>query len=178
LTLMIASHFSGGLVDRRDVLDAGVVDDDVEPAERALRLAHHGGDLLAAGDVGGRVADLDARSPGDLAPDALDLVGVAKAIQGDVGTSFCERAGDREADAAGGAGHERGLADKLCSERRHGGASFGVARGRAAPGWRKSRRGQIAETRRPQVAPARGRIRRSAGVSLRQPIDYLARHPE
>ena len=56
LMAMIASHFSGGKVlDRRDMLDAGIVDQDVDGAEGLLGLPDHGDDLVGLGHVGRRI---------------------------------------------------------------------------------------------------------------------------
>ena len=46
LIAMIASHFSiGKFLDRRDVLDAGIVDQDVDRRRSLLGVVHHVGDL-------------------------------------------------------------------------------------------------------------------------------------
>ena len=54
----IASHFSTGkLLDRRDVLDAGIVDQDVDAAERIRGFGDHAGDLGRVGHVGAAIDD-------------------------------------------------------------------------------------------------------------------------
>src|SRR3546814_4586094 len=44
------------LLDRRNMLDASIVHQYVERAERRLMLGHHFGDLVGPGHVGGRIA--------------------------------------------------------------------------------------------------------------------------
>ena len=99
-------------LDRRDVLDAGVVDQDVAGAELALRRLDHGGDLGGLGHVGARVDRLDAELLLDAGALLLDGVGRAEAVDQDVGAVLGERAGDAEADAGGGAGDHRVFAFK------------------------------------------------------------------
>ena len=106
LMAMIASHFSGGKSSTlRHVLDAGVVDQDVDRTDRAHGVGHHVLDLGGLAHVGAVVADLAAEG-GDL---ALGRVDVAEAIEHDVGALAGQHLGDAQADAAGRAGDEGGL---------------------------------------------------------------------
>ena len=70
----------GKVLDRRDVLDAGVVDEDVDAAELARRVGHHGLDLGRLAHVGAVVAGLHAER-GDL---RLRPVDIAEAVEHDV----------------------------------------------------------------------------------------------
>ena len=88
------------------MLDAGVVDQDVDAAHRAHGVGHHLGDLLGLAHVGGVVAELRV--------DALELgarrVDIAKTIEHDVGPMAGQHLGDAQADAAGGTGDQCDLA--------------------------------------------------------------------
>ena len=97
------------LVDRRDMLGAGIVDQDVDRAELFGGAADHRLDRLGPGQVGVAIAGADA-SGLDLRAHGLDLRRVAEAVEHHVRAFGRERAGDGEADAGGGAGDERGLA--------------------------------------------------------------------
>ena len=58
---MMASHLAGGKVlDRRHVLDTGIVDEDVDPAEGFAAASDHFGDVSGLRHVGGRIGDRDA----------------------------------------------------------------------------------------------------------------------
>ena len=83
------------------MLDAGVVDDDVDLAELAAGVVGHGADGRGAGQVGGRVAHPHAVARFQLVAQAVDGVGLAEAVEQHVGALFGEGAGDAEADAAG-----------------------------------------------------------------------------
>jgi len=90
------------------VLDAGIVDEDVHAAEFGIGVGEHRLDLGRLAHVGAVVADADGvlAGRGDL---GLGPVHVAEAVHDDVGTLRRERAGDAQADAAGGAGHQGGF---------------------------------------------------------------------
>jgi hypothetical protein len=110
LIAMMASQRSAGKLDRRGVLDAGVVDQDVDAAQAVHRGLHHGVDLLGLGHVGAVVADLDAELLCQPGTQRLDLRGVAEAVEHQVGAGTAERACDTQADAAGRAGDDGSLA--------------------------------------------------------------------
>ena len=97
-------------LDRRDMLDARIVDEDVHAAERVGGLAHHRLDLVDLGEIVGR--DDRFRAARLLQRDtlALDGGGVAEAVDDEVGALARQRPGVGEADAGGRAGDERGLA--------------------------------------------------------------------
>jgi hypothetical protein len=91
------------------VLLAGVVDEDVEPAELVHRL---GDDRVAMGFLA-KVAGYRDRAAALGLDDAPGLGGVVMLAQignGDVGALAREQGGDRAADAAVGAGDDRDLA--------------------------------------------------------------------
>ena len=88
------------VLDRRGVLDAGVVDQDVDAAELAHRVVDQAAHGLALGQVGAVVHDAHAMLAGQPGARIFDLGGVAEAVQDDIGALLGERAGDAEADAA------------------------------------------------------------------------------
>ena len=100
-------------LDRRHVLHAGVVDQDGEAAELVLRLCQHGGDLVGACHVAGRVGYLDAVTLGHFGAQAFHHGAVAEAVQQDMRTLGRQRAGHAQADPAGGAGDDSHPAMKL-----------------------------------------------------------------
>ena len=106
------------LVERRDMLNAGIVDEHVKPAMLGERCRDHLGDRLRLRHVGGRIADLDAEIGRDLVPGLGDLGGGAKAVQHDGRSGLGQRARDAEADAAGRAGDQRDLAGERPRSRR------------------------------------------------------------
>ena len=105
---MIWSHFSAReILDRRDELDAGVVDQDVDRAE----LFGCASSIIAAifvglGHVGAVVERLDAEFASRCRRARSRWPRVAEAVDHDVGAFLGEGAGDGEADAAGGAGDD------------------------------------------------------------------------
>ena len=104
---MIACHFSGGeILDGRDELDAGVVDQDIDCAELFGRVLDHRLHFVALGHVGAVVDALDLEFALDLGALFLDRLRVAEAVDHDVGAFPGEAPGDGEADSAGGAGDD------------------------------------------------------------------------
>jgi hypothetical protein len=98
---MMASQLGDGeCLDRLYVLDAGIVDEHVDLAERLRRFGNHARDLLRLGHVGRRVGDLDTERLLDLGARALDLGVVAKAVERDRHPRRGEGARDAEPDAA------------------------------------------------------------------------------
>src|SRR5215207_6240158 len=101
------------LIDWRDVLDAGVVDEDVEPPEGLERQIDHALDRAGLRHVGRRIDRLYAVLRGDSRDDLADVVDIAEAVKHDGGAGLGERADDAEPDAAGRAGHDRDAAGEL-----------------------------------------------------------------
>jgi hypothetical protein len=81
-------------VDRRDELDARVVDEDVDRTELSDRLAHHRLDLRLLRQVGAVEAHLDAMLGGNRLAERLDFVRVAEAVENDVRAFLCECPGN------------------------------------------------------------------------------------
>ncbi|SPC17321.1 hypothetical protein CO2235_90195 [Cupriavidus oxalaticus] len=106
----------GKVLDRRHMLDAGIVDQDVGAAEVGLRIAHHVLDLCRLAHVRAVVADLDALA--GLRDLVLCGVHITKAIDDDIGALSRQRLCDAEPDTAGRAGHQSGLAVEHVSLRR------------------------------------------------------------
>ena len=98
------------ILHRRGVLYAGVVDEDVHPAEVPGGLIDHAGDLIRLGHVRARVGGAHAIFIGDGPLQPLDLAGVAEAVEQHVCTGLSELSGDAEADARGRSGDDRDLA--------------------------------------------------------------------
>jgi hypothetical protein len=73
------------LLHRRHVLDAGVVDEQVDGAELRDGLAHHAFDLVGLAHVGRVVADLHVMPLDQVEAQFFDVVQVAEAIEHDVG---------------------------------------------------------------------------------------------
>ena len=98
------------VLQRRNMLDAGIVDEDVEPAEFAQSRFDHLGDRGGARHVGAGIVDANVVILGDAFAGSFDLLRLAEAVQHYVRASAGERAGDAETDAAGRAGDERDFA--------------------------------------------------------------------
>jgi hypothetical protein len=91
---------------RRGELDAGIVDEDVEPSElfdRRLDQAAHG---ICLRHVGAVIEHAHAMVALKAAAELFDLGGVAKTVQHDVGAEPGELPGDAEPDAAGRSGDD------------------------------------------------------------------------
>ena len=99
LIATIWSHLRGReLGHRRHVLDAGVVDQDVDPAERVVRLGDQRPALLALGHVGLDVDDADPVLAGDPLGERVVLGPVGERVQHDVGAGAGQLLGDPEPD--------------------------------------------------------------------------------
>jgi hypothetical protein len=110
LIAMIWSHFSDGkLLDRRDVLDAGVVHQDVDAAHRRLRLLDQRAAVRALRHVGGDIDRPHVVFLRDAAGDRMVLVAVGERVQHHVRAQPRQFLGDPEADARIGAGDDGGL---------------------------------------------------------------------
>ncbi len=82
------------ILDRADVLDAGIVDEDVDAAEACDRLLDEAGGLFALHQVGAVVDDAAARMILlELGEDALDIFGLAEAVDDDVGARLRQMRG-------------------------------------------------------------------------------------
>jgi hypothetical protein len=101
------------------MLDAGIVDEDVNRAEGVGRGLHHRFDLVDLGEVRAVVERLDAVVALEARALLFDRVGIAEAVDDDVRALGGERPGISEPDALSGAGDERGLAFE-----EHGGPFF------------------------------------------------------
>ncbi|MNE24125.1 hypothetical protein D3C80_1174060 [compost metagenome] len=92
------------------MLNAGVVDQDVEAAELAMRRGHHVGDLIRLGHVGGMIEDANARLGGQVGTGLFDDGGVAQAVQHHVAAALRDSARQSQADAGRRAGDDGHLA--------------------------------------------------------------------
>ncbi|MNH27825.1 hypothetical protein D3C79_879520 [compost metagenome] len=94
--------------DRRHMLDAGIVDENVDAAELAHRVGEQVLDLRHVAEVRRVMAD-----PGTVAGDFGNRrAGIAKAIEDQVGAGLGQYLGNAQADAAGRAGDDCCLADE------------------------------------------------------------------
>src|SRR3546814_15445032 len=82
------------LLDRRNMLDASIVHQYVERAERRLMLGHHFGDLVGPGHVGGRIAGGHAELRFQSGALLFDGGRLAKAVDRDVCRSDELRVGE------------------------------------------------------------------------------------
>ena len=98
-----------GIVDRAADGDAGIVDEDVEPAEMLCDVVHQLFDFGGRRLVGLEGAGFDALGL-QFGDDGLGLVGRGDIADGDIGAFVGERAGAGCADAARAAGDEGNLA--------------------------------------------------------------------
>ena len=122
LIAITASHLSSGkLLDRRDVLDAGVVHQDVHAAQLARRLGDHPRDLDGLRHVGGAVGRLHLVLGPELRDQLVDQRLVAESVQHDVRAGGRERPRDAEPDAA----------RRACDQRDFAGQAAGFPRLRA-----------------------------------------------
>ena len=98
------------MLERSDMLDAGIVDQDIEPPVTGDGSRDHLGDRITAGHVGRGIADLDAEIGSDLIAGFGDLGRDAETVQHHRGTRFRQRTGNPEPDATGRTRDKRGLA--------------------------------------------------------------------
>ncbi len=99
-------------LDRRNVLNAGIVDEDVDRAELLIRLRHHPRDRIGIGHVGGRGIGLDLAFLRDVLGSLRILLRITQPVDHHIGPLRSQRAGDGEADPGGASGHEGGLSCK------------------------------------------------------------------
>ena len=104
------------LFERRNVLDAGIVDQNIEPPVTGDDRRDHLGDRVTAGHVSRGITDIDAEIGGQLVFGPVDLGRNAKAVQHHRRAGVRQRAGNPEPDAAGRARDKRDLAGQppLC----------------------------------------------------------------
>ncbi len=100
----------GKFIDRRDMLRAGIVDQDIDPAELVGGVSDHALDRRGIGQVGVAVSRPRARSLGQLGPLLLDRRRLAKAVDHDIGPGPCQGGRIGRADTRGRPGDQRGLA--------------------------------------------------------------------
>src|SRR3984957_2443254 len=86
------------LLDRRHVLDAGIVHQDIDAAQCLLRALDHADDLRRLAHVGARIDRFDPEVLLDAGPFGLDRGRVAEAVDHDVGALLGERARDGKPD--------------------------------------------------------------------------------
>jgi hypothetical protein len=115
------------VLDRRDELYAGVVDENIDRTELALSVSDHGRNFRGLAHVGAVIKRLDAEVLFDGGAFFLDRSGVAHAIDHDIRAVLSQHARDGEANAAGRAGDKR-----ISRSKRH----EQLLEGRPKPDWR------------------------------------------
>src|SRR5262249_29116287 len=94
---------------RRHVLNAGIVDENIEAAKITLGSRHHAGDLIVPQHVG--AIEGHARAVrGKFAPRLVDVGLGAEPVENDVAAGLRKRVRHAKADTRCRPGHERGLA--------------------------------------------------------------------
>ena len=162
-------------LDRRHVLDAGIVDQDVDRTQLAHGLGDHGRDLLGPAHVRAAVRHGDAELLLQPVAQAGDGRGVAEAVEHEVGAGGGQRPGDAQADAAGRAGDDGTLAGERASggggaAGRGGDVHGGIPRGGLIGAWRMRARpaGQKCRVRTISIRRGYRRFRvRGRRVSVR-----------
>ncbi len=96
----------GKFLDRRDELDAGIVDENIDGTGQLCRLRAHVIDLVRLGHIGAVIEDLDPELLFHAGANFFDLARVTEAVEHDVRAFSRQSARDAVADAAGGAGDE------------------------------------------------------------------------
>jgi hypothetical protein len=99
----------GERLDRRGMLDAGIVDENIAAAQFRLCGADQPRAFLAVAHVGGIVGGAHAEFAGDPGADRRDLVRVAEAVYHDVRALRRQRPRHGQPDPAGGTRHHRSL---------------------------------------------------------------------
>ena len=88
------------------MLNAGIVDENVDHAEGVLRFGYHFGDLARVEHVCRTVKGPDTEVAFDGGADGLDFIRVTQPVEHHVGALRCKGSGDTKSDAAGRAGDE------------------------------------------------------------------------
>ena len=97
---------NGEVFNTRHMLNASVVDQDVNTSKFVFSKLHHGLDFGGFAHVCAVVGHFGAQSRNF----GLGSSMVAKTVQNDVGALFCQGFGNAQANATGRAGHECGFA--------------------------------------------------------------------
>jgi len=98
-------------VQRHRVLDAGVVDQDIDATVRpGVEVGHHRRDRVGIAQVGAKVAGAAVARGIDGGDRRRDLLRRAQPVDRNLAAGRGQRSGDREADAGGAAGHQCGAA--------------------------------------------------------------------
>ena len=94
------------------MLNAGVVDQQVDAAEFRQGLAHHRFDGFGPAHVGAVVAHLHVVKLGEFVLQPVDGAGLTETVEDDVRALRSQAARDAQTDARGRAGDEGGFADE------------------------------------------------------------------
>ena len=97
--------FDRKILDWRDMLDAGIVDEHVHAAKRPLGKRDHVGDFHRLDHIRGRIDSLHPEIVLDCSPRFFDIGRCPNPVEHDVGASTRECPRIRQTDAARRAGH-------------------------------------------------------------------------
>jgi hypothetical protein len=126
LIARIASHFRWGTLDGRDMLDAGIVDQNVETAVLFHHICNHPGNRIGLRHIGSRITRRHAEIFCERGADLSHLRWTPKPVQNDSGPRFCQRARDAKANPICGAGHERHFAVEVAHGAHPGGGDLDI----------------------------------------------------
>ncbi len=83
------------------MLDASIVDQNIEAAQLMLGEGHHVGNFVSTQHIGGMIAHAAAGSGFQLGTDTLNLGRVAEPVEDDIAPGGHDRPGQSQADARG-----------------------------------------------------------------------------
>ena len=101
--------FVGKFIDGRDVLDTGIVDQNINGTEGGFGGGDEGGDFRGLADVCRVMQNLHPGFRGEIAAQFLNHGGFAKTVEHDVGAGPGHGLSDAEADATGRTGYDDGF---------------------------------------------------------------------
>src|SRR5262249_28514946 len=104
--------FGREFLDRRDILDTGIVYEDIDLAELVFGGVDHIGNVIRLADIGIAVADANVVLARQSATQFLYRSGIAKAVEHDVGAVLGQNLGNAPSDAAGRSSNECGFSGK------------------------------------------------------------------
>ena len=98
--------FVGKLIDGRDVLDAGVVDEDVDGTEFRFGSGDESRDFVGLAHIGTVIGNGHAVLVGDFRANFFDFSGITKTVEHDMSSLLSESSRDAQTDPAGGSGDD------------------------------------------------------------------------
>jgi hypothetical protein len=108
------------------MLDAGIVDQNVETAVLFHHICNHPGNRIGLRHIGSRITRRHAEIFCERGADLSHLRWTPKPVQNDSGPRFCQRARDAKANPTCGAGHERHFAVEVAHGAHPGGGDLDI----------------------------------------------------